>query len=191
MTIYAIYSDRPQCGKSTLRREIINELFDRDERCYFIPFAESVKEAASLILNALPLNEEQILDITDDLYGNKSMRLFNVSTREFLQFIGTSFGRKFLDPDIWVKAWRNKYDELITTSPNIVVDDMRFENEYQELYDHNATFIRITNRNAPIVNHESEGRLNHFHFDYEFDNTDMNFDKLISFAHTVVNYATP
>lgn len=49
--------------------------------------------------------------------------------RRLLQRIGTEGGRGVLGPDVWVDALRNKLADTILERVNIVVPDVRFENE--------------------------------------------------------------
>jgi len=46
--------------------------------------------------------------------------------RHAMQTLGTEWGRKLIDPDIWITAWYNTLPK-----GHVVIDDMRFPNEYQ------------------------------------------------------------
>ena len=52
----------------------------------------------------------------------------------------------------------------------IVIDDLRFPNEYTMLKDIGAKIVRITNPEREIVKTETEGLLEGFAFDYELVN---------------------
>lgn len=54
------------------------------------------------------------------------------SARQFMQLLGTEFGRKLIGPDMWVEAWRAGLLEVLADQCGelrVVVDDVRFENE--------------------------------------------------------------
>jgi len=60
-------------------------------------------------------------------------------TRKVFQTMGHK-GRQIIGDDVWVRSFYNRYGEL----PRLVVDDMRYENEYAFLMGNNAKFIRLT-----------------------------------------------
>ena len=76
--------------------------------------------------------------------------------RALLQNYGTDV-RRADDPEYWVDLWRNF--ALVPDNKNIVVDDVRFENEAQAIRDMGGCLIRIM-KNSPVVteqdNHPSE-----------------------------------
>lgn len=59
-------------------------------------------------------------------------------TREVMQNAGAN-ARGILGEKVWVQAFTNRYGNL----PRIVVDDMRYPNEYDFLMTNNAHFIRL------------------------------------------------
>lgn len=48
--------------------------------------------------------------------------------REFMQLLGTEFGRNMIAPDIWVRAWKHAVEQ-VPPHIGVVVDDCRFPNE--------------------------------------------------------------
>ena len=59
-------------------------------------------------------------------------RLNGKSPRQFMQFLGTEFGRMLIGPNVWVDAWRDRlgYDAVEHFGDILVIaDDCRFENE--------------------------------------------------------------
>jgi hypothetical protein len=60
-------------------------------------------------------------------------------TRANMQAAGQG-GRDILGEGIWIMAFMRRYGE----HPRIVVDDMRYQNEYEFLLGNNATMVRLT-----------------------------------------------
>jgi len=186
--IYAIYSDRPRCGKSTFRQALTSALTFRDGKysAEHIPFADRVKHLTEHIIDALPISSLYKTNAHNSMWhGDKSYQIMNMTVRQLLQFVGTDLGRNKLHPDIWVTAWREHIQPYLGTGTHIVVDDMRFENEYDVCKSLGAKFIKIINANAFQSGHESEGRLSNRHFDYVFDNSAFDMSALNTFATLV------
>lgn len=95
--------------------------------------------------------------IEGDLKEEPSIYLGGKSPREFMQLLGTEFGRKMIDEDLWVDAWRRRVaglDKTITT-------DIRFPNEAKALEDAGGKLFRIerdTDTNEYSL-HESEKHI--------------------------------
>lgn len=67
------------------------------------------------------------------------------SPRQALQFIGTELFRNQFLPSIWVDCLER---ELLTTDKNIVITDVRFQNEIEMIKSLGGTIIRVE-RNLP------------------------------------------
>lgn len=74
-----------------------------------------------------------------------SFRLCGRTPREAMQTLGTEWGRRLIDPDLWVRAWRGRLDALAEESPRtgIVVDDTRFANEAGAIWSLGGSLLRI------------------------------------------------
>ena len=78
--------------------------------------------------------------------------LNGLTPRYAMQTIGTDWGRKMIGDSLWVNAWRNTLPK-----GNIVVDDVRFENEADAVRELGGLVVRLTRRDTLAVgNHESE-----------------------------------
>jgi len=60
--------------------------------------------------------------------------------RHAMQTLGTEWGREFIGEDVWVNAWKAKYQReahSIRTQPTqpVVVEDIRFQNEVDMVRD--------------------------------------------------------
>ena len=140
--IIAFYSPYTGAGKSTAAKLTRGLIYS---------FATPIKHMASLLY-----------DKHDFGFGMKDC----YEIRDLHIAIGQ--GLKRLDPDIWVRIM-DKYIENHSDAL-MVIDDLRFPNEYAMLKDKGAKIVRITNPKRKIVETETEGLLEGFDFDYELVN---------------------
>jgi dephospho-CoA kinase len=118
----------------------------------------------------------------------------NTKDRTLLQFLGTDWGRKTIDPDIWINIMDKRlinqssiYDTMKEYSifndyneDNIFVTDARFPNEIELLKQHGFKICRIDateenriSRGATNLTHASETALdNYTDYDYIIDNNE-------------------
>jgi hypothetical protein len=163
--IVALYSPVPQSGKSTIAEYIIEQYeFDR------IKFADPLYDMIESLARYVFCSEG---DIIEYVYGNHKETpwpIVGVSTRQLLQSLGTEWGRQIVDPNIWlniaIERIRRRGDGV-----RIILDDNRFKNEFQWLYDNDAVPIRIVRPNIQYGGtHSSEGQLDNLPFDYTIVN---------------------
>lgn len=71
--------------------------------------------------------------------------LSNVTPRKMMQLLGTDFARNILGRDVWVSLMLKRLARVIKENPKvlIVVDDVRFENEFELLTRMDAIMINI------------------------------------------------
>ena len=98
-------------------------------------------------------------------FVDKSFR----TIREFLQFVGTDIGRDIVSPTLWVDAGTKAIDNL-KKSGNIVITDVRFQNECDIIRERGGIVIRLNREEADevVATHPSEQSL--FKVDYTIDN---------------------
>lgn len=116
-------------GKSTLAEGLKQDLIYMGKNCEIFKFAGILYEMHDLILPVLKRVGVRPKDMTKD--------------GDLLQVLGTEYGRKCIDENVWVHALRARVDKYVHLSPmNVaIVDDMRFENEFDGLED--ALKIRL------------------------------------------------
>lgn len=126
-------------GKSTAARalspvrweiaEAANALMSKDVFVH-LPFAGILKEMLACIDPdlLLPMNKEKP---HDSLCGK--------SPRYAMQTLGTEWGRELIGEGLWVMAWLRRAEQC----PNVVVDDLRFPNEWRALDRLQATVIEV------------------------------------------------
>ena len=80
------------------------------------------------------------------------------SPRYVMQTLGTEWGREFIDPDLWVRLARREIISQLERGRNVVVDDLRFENEHKAILDLGGSILRLEGRGG-IARHVSEQKL--------------------------------
>lgn len=63
--------------------------------------------------------------------------------RKRLQYIGTELGRKTIDDQIWIKLAIHKARKYFKHTDKLVMDDVRFVNEYESFMNANLDFIGL------------------------------------------------
>lgn len=106
-----------------------------------------------------------------------------------LQLIGTGL-REHYGNNIWIDRTMEKIkSEEAATDKNIIVTDMRFQNELETLKENGFTTIKIMRENRPIdrdPNHISEIALANAKFDYTINNN-SSLEDFIKEIDNVVN----
>jgi hypothetical protein len=122
-------------GKDTLGAVLV-----RDHGFKRVAFADALKEEAS-----------QILGVTVEEIEQDKHRF-----RGFLQWWGTEW-RRGQDKEYWLKRFRER---AAAAGPRVVVTDVRFENEADEIESLGGKLIRVTRAGIEAANgHVSETAL--------------------------------
>lgn len=115
------------------------------------------------IADPLKIACRAIFSFTEEqLYGNDKEKIdeyWNKSPREIFQFIGTDLLRNQFDKELWIKAIKKKYYDIIKKNPNakVVVSDVRFQNELDAVVEMGCTAIKIVRPNINFNDlHSSE-----------------------------------
>ncbi len=152
--ILAFYAPYNEAGKTTAAG-----ILDDKESIIF-SFASPLYYYAKCLISLVSKNEPR------DEFGGKSLR-------DFLIYFGQS-GREFY-PNIWSEKMRRSINDF-KHSLNIIIDDLRFPNEYAMLNKEGAKIVRITNPGREIIKTETEGLLEGYKFDYELINYKRGLD---------------
>lgn len=123
---------------------------------YMLSFAKPLKRMA---MDQFGLTEEDIEDKKRVItLGGK-----DITVRSLLIEIGLMYRR--IDPDFWVKKLWNEAESCITFDRDIVIDDMRFKNEFYFLKAKGATTIRVERPGIELIDDPSEKDLDEEIFD--------------------------
>ena len=176
--IVALYSPVPQSGKST-----IAELLVEKHKFVRLRFADALKRIAQFMLVELGLSRVQAFDFIDGARkGIPILTLGGKTGRDLMISLGTDCGRA-LHQDIWVNALATQIHKAALR--RIIIDDLRFPNEYQMLWNQHALMVRVE-RIGWSSGAACEGQLEkrHFHRRVEFHEGD--FAAIENFADSLV-----
>lgn len=137
------------CGKSTVADQLTNNYGFRKDS-----FAASLKDACAVLfdwprylIEGDTKESREWREQTDIWWSNK-LNIPNFSPRLALQLIGTDALRNHFNPDIWFLTVENRIHK--NPEQNVVIADVRFQNEIQFIKDQNGLLININRGPAPI-----------------------------------------
>lgn len=160
--IIGLYSPAQQSGKSTVANELIRHGFVRKG------FADALKGMVRALLAAFGFAPEEVEHFVLDGKGKETpIPVLDGKTSRYLQqTIGTEWGRELIARDLWVKAVLND-----RRPDMLVIDDLRFPNEYDAIREEGGQVWRIYRPGQePTSGHPSEGLLEGREFDEEIVN---------------------
>ena len=162
------FSGKKGSGKSFFADYLVNnKLFIK------LSFASPLKEITKILFN---LSNEDVKDpIKKELINPK----FNASPRELMQWLGTDimreeFNKKFnYSGSIWIDSVKDKVKTLLDNNKDVVIDDVRFQNEVDMIHSLGGIVINLHNDldntlNNSTSTHSSENQK--LTFNYEFVN---------------------
>lgn len=165
--LVGLYSSRAQSGKSIVAGALA-------ERGYqTVKFAAPLKDMARGLLNSMCFDTDMVERMVEgDLKDEVIPGFETVTARHILQTLGTDWGREAVDKDMWTKVAATKIDRLRKLEFRVVVDDLRFPNEYAALKKRGALMVRVLRPDAPEVGSSRyEGLLDDHDFDVVIHNT--------------------
>lgn len=125
---------------------------------------------------------------------NKPFNGFDFTYRDALICVAEAM--KTLDPDIWVKIMDRSITELTKSEFSIIIDDLRFPQEYEMLRRHGAKIIKICRpcidtprvklRRPGFASYQMPNRTEGLLEGYEFDAEILNDGSLEEFKERVV-----
>lgn len=130
-------------GKSTAADYLVERGYTR------VKFAGPLKA----MCRAIGLTHEQI---EGDAKETPSELLCGKSPRQFMQLIGTDFGRNLIGEDLWINLWRNAANDVLVTGGRVVSDDCRFPNEVAAVASLDGVVIGVAGRGGITGSHASE-----------------------------------
>ncbi len=170
-------------GKSTVGDIFEKQGFQLDS------FAKSVKDICS-ILFGYDRNKIEGSTPDDRLWREKVDKNHtnligkNFTPRDAMVLVGTQFGRNMIHQNIWIETLFNRYDK----NTDLLITDLRFPNEYEEIKKRGGIVIRINRPNLTKLtnlnssnssnssNHISECALDNYNFDYVINNNTTLYD---------------
>lgn len=121
---------------------------------------------------AIGLNNRHI---EGDLKQKPMPLLQGKTPREFMQLLGTEFGRDLIGDRFWIDLWlATAKDVLEVGGGRVVVDDCRFPNEADAVRRVGGLIVKLTGRGGIEGGHSSEGQT--FEVDAVIENTGSKLD---------------
>jgi hypothetical protein len=125
-TLVGLYSPYPGAGKST-----VADMLVREHGFVRVKVADGLKAMLRSLLayQNLPLCKIDEM-IEGGLKHQVSAYLMSKTPRHTMQTLGTEWGRDCMGEDFWVEVADAKVRALVRDGKSVVIDDIRFENEY-------------------------------------------------------------
>lgn len=183
--LIGLYSPRPGCGKSTIAKAL------EARGWVIVSFAEPLRQTTITFLTQCGIPSDQAEKLVRDP-KLKELPLERVpghpTPRHLMRTLGTEWGRDCVTQKLWTEIARNRVktlsalvgngqpvtpgDTAIRSKSGIVIDDMRFPNEYEMVAGEDGLLVYVERPQAPPLegDHPSDGALE----DYIFDETIVN-----------------
>ena len=141
-------------GKSTAAEYLVNR-----HNWSRVVFAEPIKGMTWTLLACAGVDAPY-----DYVHGNKKEELIpalGTTSRRIQQLLGTEFGRNYLGENVWTDLAMRRADHLRSLGHNVVIDDMRFYNEFAAGLAAGGVPVRIRRKGVRVTTptHASEGAL--------------------------------
>lgn len=120
-------------GKTTVARRLVEE-----HGFIHMDFADPVRAAAMSFFGMTP--EELERDKEKDIFFGS----FVISPREFMQKMGTEWGRQTIDDSMWVEGLLARAATYHQLGKSIVVADARFQNETDTLRSQGYQIVHVS-----------------------------------------------
>jgi hypothetical protein len=153
--LIALCSPAMASGKST----VANHLVER-HRFAKISFAAPIKTMVTALLEQIGIGPSLARRMVDGDLKESSIYQLGVTPRHMLQTIGTEWGRNCIRADLWVHIAMLRAQRFMDSGISVVIDDMRFPNEYEAVQAAGGDCYRVARPSATVtIAHASEGQL--------------------------------
>lgn len=153
--LIALTSPAPQSGKSTVANRLIMQ-----HRFRLLKFAGPLKNMIRTLLWDCGIATDMTERYVDGDLKEAVIPELGVTSRKLQQDLGTGWGRELIRQDLWVHIVKKSAERLMARGQNVVIDDMRFQNEFDMVLEIFGHPIRIENSRVSYTgNHVSEGAL--------------------------------
>lgn len=155
--LIALTSTAMGSGKSTVARYLERHGFVR------IPFAGPLKAMATGLLEGVGIDKQETWE---RVYGDRKEEIIphvGITSRKLQQLIGTEFARHLIRDSFWVDLAMSAARDMLDAGVSVVIDDMRFLNEYAAVRAAGGACYRVVRPGAQVTggSHASEGALDH------------------------------
>lgn len=167
---------RARAGKSTAANALVQR-FGFEELSFAHPLRAFVRDILSI---DDVQTFDQIKDKQHSLLGGKT-------PRHALQTLGTEWGRNMISDTLWIDVCMYKTKHLLAQGKNVVISDVRFDNEAERIREEGGLIIKIMRPDGPHIDsaHISELGIQHALVDVFVMNEHSEEDFLHRFLHEV------
>jgi hypothetical protein len=176
--LIALYSSGPSSGKSEVASLLVKE-----HGFVTVKLAKTLKSMVMVMLHDFGCPMGDMWRYTEGDLKELPIPGLGVSPRYLFQTLGTEWGRTLVHPKLWTMIAVNRCRAELDKGYSVVVDDMRFPNEYEALKEAGGMTVRVVR--PGVVNpggHVSEGLLDDTLFDLEVVNSGTLDDLAVSVA---------
>lgn len=163
MTIIA-FTGLKGSGKDTAAQVFIERGYEH------LKFADGLKGMLTALLRYRGATEDEVLRMLDGDMKEKPTPFLDYRTpRHAMQTLGTEWGRALMDVDFWAKATIQRAHSF----PNVVISDVRFENEVAAVARAGGRIYRIVRKSghsSAVDLHSSEAHIPYLPVDREIVN---------------------
>jgi hypothetical protein len=128
-------------------------------------FADTMRKMVDRLLIDLGYDGDQINLIKAQRKEEPLQRTLGASYRQLMRTLGTEWGRDCIHPEIWVHVMMERLNTARRLGRSlIVIDDLRFENEYRMIQVLDGQCWRVERpgvSDADTSGHRSDGGLEH------------------------------
>ncbi len=140
-----------------------------------VKFADALKAglSAMLIHAGIPKSLTPRF-IEGDLKETPLDILCGRSPRHAMQTLGTDWGRNAMHPDFWVNLTKYRVDGLLAQGMNVVIDDVRFDNEAEAVHSLGGVVVQVLRADLhrlTSASHASERGISRGNIDYTLHNS--------------------
>ena len=111
------------CGAAGSGKDTVASILRETAQFYRVAFADPLYEMAAIVTGLLPE------DLQDRELKEQEIDWIGKSPRQLLQTLGTEWGRSMVSESLWVDIGMRRIDRLLADGRNVVVTDVRFDNE--------------------------------------------------------------
>ena len=152
-------------GKARAGKDSVAQIFVEEFGFTRLAFADVIKACVYKLDPIVSLSGLRLQYLVDS-NGWESAKDFP-EVRRLLQVFGSEVGREMIDPQIWIEITMHG----IKKSADIVISDVRFKNEAEEIKYQGGEVWRITKATGEYIDtHRSETELDEWTFDHYIPN---------------------
>jgi hypothetical protein len=166
-------------GKTTATTELVKLGWKN------VKMAGVLKDMARVLFVSAGVDPDSCLD--GNLKETPLKELMGKTPRHVMQTLGTEWGRRCIASDIWVNLAKSQCVSFLENGFDVVVDDIRFDNEADMIKSIGGKICAIKGRVGIAGNHESEYLVSH-DFCIKNDKTIEDFKGLVVYVMHKTDY---